>query len=1009
MEYGRFKNPEAMDRIAPFLSWNDKLDKEEIKRQVREMAEKGYGGYFMHSRVGLVTGYLSEEWMEMVRTCAEEAKNTGVYAWLYDEDKWPSGFAGGIVPETNEEFRSRALVLIKSSEITENDTVLLEVEWEGQRYKICNRVPLLGDLWFLWFNGASYVDLMNPEAVKTFIKVTHERYKEAVGEYFGKEIPGIFTDEPCYLFVGAYDVPAVPWSEYLPDFFKKLKGYDIEEHLKELFFDTGDYKKIRFDFYDAATRLFLESFTKQYYDWCEKNNLKMTGHFMAEDDLVYQTQWIGAAMPHYEFMHWPGIDKLERNIQQLVTVKQVSSVVDQLGKEKALCEVFGTSGQQVSFYHRKWIADWAAALGISFVNSHLSLYSMRGERKRDYPPNLYHQQPWWEFERKFADYIGRISYVVSQGKREVDILVLHPIASVWSEYSPLHKQNGFSVENSTYNKPFELLSKMLMELKLDFHYGDEIIMENHAKVRDGKLIIGQHQYSTVIVPPSLTLRSNTVKLLREFAEQAGADRLIFIKPVPSRIDGISGDMKLPDGVIYVNSVRDAVEIVDKYYKDRIQIIDKRTGKNAHKIYCHVRVSEKDKTVFIVNTDEKREIEAVISLPGEEQPYLLDLMRGEIFTIPSTVKDGRREISVKFYPAGSMLLYYTDENVNVQKAPNYLDSGIAFTDDDITLKDLVITVDNWEVNFLEQNVLPLNDVTLYLDGKKVLENEPVAKAWHQHFYKADDGTPFKAEYTFEVINIPEGEIFAVIEVAENLDRITINGIEVKPLKKRGELGAFDPNKSWKDVSFTKVPLTGYVRTGVNKLIIEGKKINNITGPGTHTRVKDFKNHFPTEVETVYIIGNFAVIDFDKKYFVIDGKVQKPNYRNLTESGYPFYGGKVEFVSRIEYEKRHAKIYLGIEDVKAACIQLYVNEKYVGVKYWEPYIFDVTEVLKEGGNEIRIVAATTLFNLMGPQRIAGILEDEGVGPYSFIDFSRWTEKYTLLPFGIGKGVLLCREGR
>jgi hypothetical protein len=161
--------------------------------------------------------------------------------------------------------------------------------------------------------------------------------------------------------------------------------------------------------------------------------------------------------------------------------------------------------------------------------------------------------------------------------------------------------------------------------------------------------------------------------------------------------------------------------------------------------------------------------------------------------------------------------------------------------------------------------------------------------------------------------------------------------------------------------------------------------------------------------VYIIGNFAVIDFDKKYFVIDGKVQKPNYRNLTESGYPFYGGKVEFVSRIEYEKRHAKIYLGIEDVKAACIQLYVNEKYVGVKYWEPYIFDVTEVLKEGGNEIRIVAATTLFNLMGPQRIAGILEDEGVGPYSFIDFSRWTEKYTLLPFGIGKGVLLCREGR
>src|SRR5690606_18618279 len=118
------------------------------------------------------------------------------FAWLYDEDKWPSGFAGGEVPTANEEYRSRALVLLKKEELTENDTVLAEYVHEGNTYYICKRVSTLGNL---WYNGTSYVDLMNPNTVKAFIECTHERYKKACGEYFGKSIPGIFTDEPCYL------------------------------------------------------------------------------------------------------------------------------------------------------------------------------------------------------------------------------------------------------------------------------------------------------------------------------------------------------------------------------------------------------------------------------------------------------------------------------------------------------------------------------------------------------------------------------------------------------------------------------------------------------------------------------------------------------------------------------------------------------------------------------------------------------------------------------------------
>ncbi|MCM8900698.1 glycoside hydrolase [Caldicoprobacter algeriensis] len=996
-----FKSPGPIYRPAPFWSWNDKLDKEELKRQISEMAQKGWGGYFMHSRVGLVTGYLSQQWMEMVRTCAQHARATQTFAWLYDEDKWPSGFAGGEVPTASEEYRSRALVLLKKEELTENDTVLAEYVHEGDTYYICKRVSTLGNA---WFNGTCYVDLMNPEAVKAFIDCTHERYKEACGEYFGKEIPGIFTDEPCYLMAGHYNVPALPWSECLPPFFKNLKGYDIEEHLHELFFDVDDYRKVRFDFFDVATRLFLESFTKQYYTWCENNNLKMTGHFMAEDTLLSQLQWIGAAMPHYEFMHWPGIDKLGRHVDQLVTVKQVTSVVDQLGKERAFCEVFGCIGQQSSFYHRKWIADWQAALGISFVNHHLSLYSMRGERKRDYPPNFYYQQPWWENERQFGDYIGRLCYAVSQGKRDVDILVLHPIASVWSEYSPLHRYNNYAIENGIYDEPFTNLSKALMANKLDFHYGDEMIMEKYAKVVDGKLVIGQHSYSTVVVPPALTLRSSTLRLLKEFAQAAGPDRLIFMYPMPERIDGRVAAIDWPEGIHRVKTISDVISILDGYYKDRIRIIDEATGFNAHKILCHQRSLNQGRLLFLANTDEKREVWAKVSVPGQGTPLILDLMSGKAFRLPAVWRDGRMEFKVRFYSAGSLLILLPNAEIPAKPAPAYLDSGVQLVEQPLALQ----FVRDWEVSVLEQNVMPINDVTLYLDGKLVAQDEPVTKVLHQWFYKAPERTPFRAEYTFEVLNLPEGEVFAAIEVAENLDRITCNGVEVKPLKRRGEMGAFDPQKSWKDVNFTKVPLTGTLMKGKNKLVLEGKKSNNITGPGTHLQVEDFESHAPTEVEAVYIVGDFAVVDDDKVKFAIDGCISVSNCGNLTVSGYPFYAGKAEFKSCVDLKadviEEGKRIYLKINDVKAACIELYVNGRYCGIKYWHPYVFDVTEFIKAGQNEIKLVAATTLFNLMGPNRVAGIEDALFVGPHTFVDFANFTERYTVLPFGVGSAAIM-----
>ncbi|HPC45240.1 MAG TPA: glycoside hydrolase, partial [Candidatus Latescibacteria bacterium] len=105
MERKDFLNPAGIYRPAPFWSWNDDLRNEELEAQALDMKKRGWGGYFMHSRIGLVTPYLSDEWMDRTRHTVELSAREELCAYLYDEDKWPSGYAGGLVPRSNPAVR----------------------------------------------------------------------------------------------------------------------------------------------------------------------------------------------------------------------------------------------------------------------------------------------------------------------------------------------------------------------------------------------------------------------------------------------------------------------------------------------------------------------------------------------------------------------------------------------------------------------------------------------------------------------------------------------------------------------------------------------------------------------------------------------------------------------------------------------------------------------------------------------------------------------------------------
>ncbi len=474
-------------RPVPFWSWNEKLTKEETTDQINKMNQAGIGGYFMHARGGLQTEYMGEEWFENVQAAIDKGNELGMKPWAYDENGWPSGFGNSIVSCLGIEYQQKYLRIS---------------ETEPKENIICKN----GNHWFYYDVNPYYVDVLDKKVIKKFIEVAYKPYYER----FGNSFEGFFTDEPQISRNG------IPWSLVFDEEYSNRYNEDIFQKLEELFLPTGDYKHTRIKFWKMVTELFSEAFNKQIYEQCEEWGLKLTGHMLLEESLESQLITNGACMPHYEYMHIPGMDWLGREITDCLTPMQVSSVCEQLGKKQVLSETFALSGHNVSFAELKGIYEWQMVHGINLLCQHLEGYSIRGIRKRDYPPAMNYQQPWWSEYHRFNDAMSRIGMILSEGTKKAEVLLLHPMATAWTMYD-----DGANKGLSELNQKLLDSMKELEEKHIIYHLGDEIIMERHAYVKDGKLIIGEQSYSVIADSCCEMLLPKTQQLLDEFKKSGG--------------------------------------------------------------------------------------------------------------------------------------------------------------------------------------------------------------------------------------------------------------------------------------------------------------------------------------------------------------------------------------------------------------------------------------------------------------------------------------------------------
>ena len=210
LEYERFRNPPEGYRPMPFWFWNDRIEEDEITRQMTRMKEQQVEAFFIHARHGLQTPYLSEEWFARIGHVLREAQRLEMGVWLYDENNFPSGYAGGRVLAETPAFCGKNL---RMRVVEAGDPLTLP---EGSRLEAVFVLDEAGRLvrrdapsqsqrrwlftvtdthWKTAFSEELYIDVLNPAATQVFLRVTHEEYRRRFGSLFGTVIRGFFSDE----------------------------------------------------------------------------------------------------------------------------------------------------------------------------------------------------------------------------------------------------------------------------------------------------------------------------------------------------------------------------------------------------------------------------------------------------------------------------------------------------------------------------------------------------------------------------------------------------------------------------------------------------------------------------------------------------------------------------------------------------------------------------------------------------------------------------------------------
>lgn len=964
--------------IQPFWFWNGEMDKAEICRQIGEMKEKGIQGFILHPRQGMELPYLSESYFDRVRLAVAEAKRLDMEVWLYDEYPYPSGVAAGQVMLDHPEYLCKMLdktvleaegkglvrldlpwgkvVSAKAYPVRRGEAVWEEgidlssfigtayreeiFQFSGLTDYNHKRFFTGGQIRRLWWDAPegswkiyvfmevvmtgfkyfnTYVDTMNPEAIRHFLKVTHERYQKELGEDWGKTVKGIYTDE-----VTAFP-PERPWSPLLPKEVLKRTGIRLLDYLPVLFGESMGTEdgRIRYAYWNTAADLFMESYDRQVFLWCREHGVRLIG----EKPVLRSREM--------EFFHCPGIDAGHQKAgakpllapgKSRSNGKMASSGAFFYQKEAAVCEAFHSIGWGMTLQDMKWVMDWLFAHGIDWFVIHGFFYTANGLKKHDAPPSSFYQMPWWEGMGQLSRYAQRLRAVSKSCVRRVRILLVDPVTSFWTS-----DQEGQAALKSA----FSTLQKELFWHQLDYYIIDPALLAEGKVEKDGlktKMVIGGAGFDWIVLPPMKNLEDGCFNAVRRFAQAGGLvgaagslakERIMELDVEPWMEEWFLGEH---EGAFYGETERELCRKI----KERAggYRLEASLGLSREDILsAEFETAEGKRLYFIVNTSPKKGV-----LTG-------NIIRGRWEIGPfasgfySLGADGFLELCQE--KEGKEEELPLEESWQIEREGlNLLRLGRWKLESENTGQESAGPVEPMPIIDQLEKGRMLIPVTL---KKQFGCPKTLLLAKDVYRYTAEFFLEGKAGHTPVYLAMEPGSIRGKWEIC-------LNGHLVRP-------GDFAGKDLW---------FLDNQAAEVSGLLIQGR--NRI-----QVRVWS-KENFGGLVNPLYLAGDFGV-RVREQACVLTDMPKAGRVRDREECGIPFYAGTVSYRlwKTLEKPGLGKSLKLVIRDASFQdYAELWVNGVHLGARSWAEYGWEVPdEAIRQGENQITLKVANTMSGLMEGQ--------------------------------------------
>jgi len=673
--------PPVEYRPAVLWSWNGSVTRARITAMLEGFASRGIGGVFIHPRPGLVTEYLSPEWFDLWGFALAEGRRLGVLVHVYDENSFPSGFAGGHV--------------VANNPLTANSR--LAARWlagpapasppADPPLAVLARDPSSGDLHpvppgtlpaapadrprlalhlekfpaSLWHAGFPMTDVCRTDTVEGFLDSTHRRYAALYQAGMGRDIRYVFTDEPE---TGSGPDGYHLSRHFLAEFHLE-HGYALEDRLAELCGEQTGSFAVRHDYHATLNRLFTSRLGRLVHDWCGRHDLRLTGH-------LNEHGWpfpIGtpSTMAFQRWMHCPGLDllgfqfrpgPLPEAARWLFNVKEATSTARQCGREEVLCESGGGGGYGYGPAEMKPLEDFLLALGVNRLAPHLSHQTLAGVRKYDWPQTISDHAPWWDAYHTHARHIARVAFLLAQGTESNRALVLNPTTTGWMRYRP----EAYHWPDEDPHAPLAALAASypaflagLYARQIDFDLGDECLLAELGAVESGRLRVGRQYYDTVVIPDGMeNMLSTTVSLLALFVAAGGT--VLAAGRLPSHVDGRPRDDGAAGSEGWIPAGDGVADLLRERHPPRLGTPD-GSALPADLLWSHRALAEGGSVVFLANPTTAA-IRADVAVTGAAA-YRCDTTGGAVELLEVSAGGHDRITLPAELPPGGHLLFWVD--------------------------------------------------------------------------------------------------------------------------------------------------------------------------------------------------------------------------------------------------------------------------------------------------------------------------------------------------------------